>query len=342
MKIRIHLFLCMLCVLLLSSCATATAVMTPTATITQAAALVALSPIPPTATLEPSPTVGPRFGPPPTAEAGFTLGTDMTLLRYTETDASGNARYWSPEIGTWTESQMEDGPINLTSVGGSIYEDFTLNFSSFVVPKFDFSSAVRHLIQTPGESDFQAKNMSDASLASTIIVDTFNKVNNFDNQSIQKHYDFSSAEGRQKYFNDVNKMIEGLKAGKLTDINGKSADLTLNGSSVDLRKGSVEIWINPEDAKNDPDMHLANGLYMKIMVVNKQLVAIMSPSSLDAMQDSKFRREMLAPLQAFLEGPSSLPRKITWIDYQDYGAVTDKGVSVRGVSVDHETITLEP
>ena len=56
-------------------------------------------------------------------------------------------------------------------------------------------------------------------------------------------------------------------------------DLTLNGSLVDLRKGLVEIWINPEDAKNDPDMHPADGLYMKIMVINKQLVAIMSPSS---------------------------------------------------------------
>ena len=105
MKIRLHLFLYMLCVVLLSSCATATAAMTQTATITQATTLVAPSPIPPTATLEPTPTVDPRFGPPPTVDAGFTLGTDMTLLRYTETDASGNTRYWSPEISAWVENR---------------------------------------------------------------------------------------------------------------------------------------------------------------------------------------------------------------------------------------------
>ena len=281
---------------------------------------------------------------PSSVDAGFTLiGIDSMYQRYQEDDASGNARYWSPEINQWTESQMKNGPINLTSVGGSIYKDFTLNFSSFVVvPKFDFASAVKHLIQTPGESDFQAKNISDGSLASTIIDDIFYKVNNFDNQSIQQHYDFHTAEGRQKYFDDANKMIDGIKAGKLTDINGKPVDLTLNGLSVDLRKGLVEIWINSEDAKRDPDMHLANGLYMKIMVKNKQIVAIMSPSSSDEMQDFDFRREMLAPLQVFLRGPSTLPSTITWMDYQHYGGLTDKGVSIGGVSVDHETITLEP
>ena len=43
MKICFHLFLLPFCAVLLSSCATATAVITPTATITQAVALVAPS-----------------------------------------------------------------------------------------------------------------------------------------------------------------------------------------------------------------------------------------------------------------------------------------------------------
>ncbi len=118
--------------------------------------------------------------------------------------------------------------------------------------------------------------------------------------------------------------------------------MDVNGSPWEVRQGMVEVWINPEDAKNDSDMYLANGLYMKVMVVNKQLVAIMAPTGADAMQDLKFRYEMLAPLDAVIDGGNPLSNKISWMDYQFYGLLTGNDITANGQSITTQTIEFVP
>ncbi len=106
-------------------------------------------------------------------------------------------------------------------------------------------------------------------------------------------------------------------------------------------KDLPRIWINPEDAKNDPDMYLANGMYMKVSAVNGQLVAIMAPAVKDAMQETAFRREMLSPLQAYVQGDPS-PKSISWMDYEYFGGLTDNTGTIGGVPITTETIEFVP
>ena len=319
MKIRFHLFLYMLCVLLLSSCATATAVIKPTATITQAAALVAPSPILPTATLEPSPTVHPRFGPPPTAEAGFTLGKDMRLLRYTETDASQNTRYWSPEIGGWVQSWMEKGqPIDLTADG--IYgPTIPLKFNIFFSSDFKFPNG-KYIAPSTGDADYKKGGVEYGTIGSILQLELWYRETGITRDTVKSHYNLSTDEGRNQWYKDVNVFLTEISAGKT---------ITVNGSDVDLTKGFDEIWINANSS-----MKLTQGLNIQILVMDRKITAVMAVASSDAIQPSKFRNEMLSPLEAVIKNPelSPLPKNLNWVDYQEYGSGTGSA-SVGGISV---------
>ncbi len=166
--------LCLVFMMVVTACAnvaTPISFASPTSTSISTPTLIPITPTVAAPTVEPSPTVDPRFGIAPTVDAGFTLGTDMTLLRYTETDASGDIRYWSPEINGWMESRMKNGPIDLTGYGDGIRGDIPLNFSVYFADNFEFAKDGKYLIHPPGTSDFVTKNVAPASLASKITLD---------------------------------------------------------------------------------------------------------------------------------------------------------------------------
>ncbi len=208
-----------------------------------------------------------------------------------------------------------------------------MNFSVYFADNFEFAKDGKYLIHPPGTSDFVTKNVAPASLASKITLDLWYRSTGLNITTVKQKYNFNDPNSRKQFDNDVYTYIQSLSNGGTVDV---------NGSPWEVRQGMVEVWINPEDAKNDSDMYLANGLYMKVMVVNKQLVAIMAPTGADAMQDLKFRYEMLAPLEAVIDGGNPLSNKISWMDYQFYGSLTGAGGTANGQSITTQTIAFVP
>jgi hypothetical protein len=185
-------------------------------------------------------------------------------------------------------------------------------------------------------ADATVKGFEGVAPATQIIFSLFIHANGLTADNYGSAYNnFKTDANKQQYYSDVNTMIQNLNQGKLIDRNGKQVDYKINGQSVDFSKGIVEIWINPEDAQNDPDMYLSNGLYMKIISVNGQVVAIMSPKTEDAMQVSKFQKEVFTPVQIVtsLDSGSDLTHP-SWFDNQFMGGLTedgtDNGTAVKG------------
>jgi len=314
---------------------TACAPVAPIVTVTPAPSATPIQPtkIPSTPTMLPTPEPTETRDPnmPSSVDAGFTLtGIDLMYQRYKEVDANQNARYWSPEIGAWTESRMENKqPIDLMGFGDSnLSATFPLPFSLYVSPDFKFASQTKFLYHPPGPTDFQTEGITYASLASNMGFALWYRETGLNRDTVQQKYNISTQEGKNQMYADNATFLRSIANGKTIDV---------NGSPVDLTKGVDIILINP-----NPSMKLTSGLNIQIIVKDKKVTALIAVGDPSLMDDDQFRNWFLSPLTAIITGPDPLPANIWWMDYQTYGSYTGAPVSSGGHTVTHPAIEFKP
>ena len=179
----------------------------------------------------------------------------------------------------WFQSRMKNRPINLTGGGDSRFNDFTLGFTLYYVSNFEYPNDVGYLVHPLGRSDYVTKGKANASLASQILIDMFFRTKGLTMYTYPSAYNgLKTAADIQHAMDDGNAMVQNLNNGGTIDV---------NGLLWEVRKGFDEFWINAADAKDDPNMNLANGLYMKVIVVNGKLIAILAPAGEDMMIESE-------------------------------------------------------
>ena len=345
------------CIFLLSifltSCANLSApkvTVTPQATLSPTPSLTPT--ITPTITLTSTVTMTPTETPDPNKPADAT-GKDQATGEYTKSiEENGKTviYFWKQfqfgedvkngVTGHWFKSRMDNGPINMLEYGETCKDrwggPYTLNMNVYAVEGLDDLNWLGNIYQPDRQAEWDKyKDITEGGIGCTsiplpqeVMADLYYRyIKLLPSESSESKYlrsnDYYPAtlEGGQKYQDDLKAFVEAMSKGEMS--------IKIREELWFPTKGYDVFWIPESMAINDPTMEALRDSYLKVMVDDGKLIAIIAVTKFrrnnliygkEIYRELTFNQMILNPLELAITNTFPIKNSIYYTPYDYYGS----------------------